>query len=50
MRVSRTIRRPLIARHIHKRAYAALVLAGCYEEAGADSGGRAVLDAIVGLE
>lgn len=37
MRVWQTIRTPLIGRHIHKRAYAALVLAGCYEEAG-DSG------------
>jgi AraC-like DNA-binding protein len=37
MRVWQTIRTPLIRRHIHKRAYAALVLSGCYEEAG-DSG------------
>jgi AraC-like DNA-binding protein len=37
MRVWQTIRTPIIGRHIHKRAYAALVLAGCYEEAG-DSG------------
>ena len=37
MRVWQTIRTPLIGRHVHKRAYAALVLFGCYEEAG-DSG------------
>jgi|HubBroStandDraft_1064217.scaffolds.fasta_scaffold15800_2 AraC-like DNA-binding protein len=37
MRVRQTIRTPLIRWHIHKRAYAALVLSGCYEEAG-DSG------------
>ncbi len=37
MRVWQTIRPPLIGRHVHKRAYAALVLSGCYEEAG-DSG------------
>lgn len=37
MRVWQTIRTPLISRHVHKRAYAALVLSGCYEEAG-DSG------------
>jgi AraC-like DNA-binding protein len=37
MRLWQTIRTPIIGRHIHKRAYAALVLAGCYEEAG-DSG------------
>src|ERR1700688_3937643 len=37
MRVWQTIRAPLISRHVHKRAYAALVLSGCYEEAG-DSG------------
>jgi AraC-like DNA-binding protein len=37
MRVWQTIRAPIIGRHIHKRAYAALVLSGCYEEAG-DSG------------
>ena len=37
MRVWQTIRTPLISRHAHKRAYAALVLSGCYEEAG-DSG------------
>jgi AraC-like DNA-binding protein len=37
MRVWQTIRRPIIARHVHTRAYAALVLSGCYEEAG-DSG------------
>jgi len=37
MRVWQTIRTPLIRWHIHKRAYAALVLSGCYEEAG-DSG------------
>jgi AraC-like DNA-binding protein len=35
--VRQTIRTPLIGRHVHKRAYAALVLSGCYEEAG-DSG------------
>lgn len=37
MRVWQTIRTPLISRHVHKRAYAALVLSGSYEEAG-DSG------------
>jgi AraC-like DNA-binding protein len=37
MRVWQTIRTPLIARHVHRRAYAALVLSGGYEEAG-DSG------------
>jgi AraC-like DNA-binding protein len=37
MRPWQTIRTPLIARHVHKCAYAALVLSGCYEEAG-DSG------------
>lgn len=37
MRVWQTIRTPMIGRHVHKRAYAALVLSGCYEEAG-DSG------------
>jgi AraC-like DNA-binding protein len=37
MRVWQTIRTPIIGRHVHKRAYAALVLSGCYEEAG-DSG------------
>ena len=37
MRVWQTIRTPLIGHHVHKRAYAALVLSGCYEEAG-DSG------------
>jgi AraC-like DNA-binding protein len=37
MRVRQTIRTPLIRWHIHKRAYAALVVSGCYEEAG-DSG------------
>src|SRR5579864_5228695 len=35
--VRQIIRTPLIGRHVHKRAYAALVLSGCYEEAG-DSG------------
>jgi hypothetical protein len=29
-----TIRPPLIGRHVHERAYAALVVSGCYEEAG----------------
>ncbi len=37
MRLWQTISRPLISHHIHKRAYAAVVLSGCYEEAG-DSG------------
>src|ERR1700693_5486429 len=37
MRIWQTIRTPTIGRHIHKRAYAVRVLAGCYEEAG-DSG------------
>jgi AraC-like DNA-binding protein len=37
MQVWQTIRTPIIGRHVHKRAYAALVLSGCYEEAG-DSG------------
>src|ERR1700686_2952759 len=37
MRLWQTIRTPLIGRHVHKRAYAALVVSGCYEEAG-DSG------------
>ena len=37
MRTWQTLRTPLIGRHVHKRAYAALVLSGCYEEAG-DSG------------
>ena len=37
MRVWQTISTPTIGRHLHKRAYAALVLSGCYEEAG-DSG------------
>ena len=34
MRIWQTIRTPLISRHVHKRAYAALVLSGYYEEAG----------------
>lgn len=37
MRIWQQIRTPVIGRHVHKRAYAALVLSGCYEEAG-DSG------------
>jgi hypothetical protein len=37
MRAWQTIRTSIIGRHVHKRAYAALVLSGCYEEAG-DSG------------
>jgi AraC-like DNA-binding protein len=37
MRPWQIIRTPLIGRHVHKRAYAALVVSGCYEEAG-DSG------------
>ena len=37
MRVWQTIPPPLIGRHVHTRACAALVLSGCYEEAG-DSG------------
>jgi hypothetical protein len=34
MRVWQTILPPLIGRHVHRRAYAALVLSGRYEEAG----------------
>jgi len=34
MRIWQTIRPSVLVRHIHKRAYAALVLSGCYEEAG----------------
>jgi AraC-like DNA-binding protein len=37
MRVWQTIPPPLIGRHVHTRAYAALVMSGYYEEAG-DSG------------
>jgi AraC-like DNA-binding protein len=37
MRKRQTLRTPLIGRHVHNRAYAALVLSGSYEEAG-DSG------------
>ncbi|HET9406382.1 MAG TPA: helix-turn-helix transcriptional regulator [Candidatus Sulfotelmatobacter sp.] len=37
MRVWQTIRTPILGRHVHERAYAALVLSGSYEEAG-DSG------------
>jgi AraC-like DNA-binding protein len=37
MRVWQTIRTPIIPRHVHRRAYAAVVLSGRYEEAG-DSG------------
>ena len=37
MRVWQTIRTPVLLRHVHKQAYAALVLSGRYEEAG-DSG------------
>jgi AraC-like DNA-binding protein len=37
MRLWQTIRTPLIGRHVHKGAYGALVVSGCYEEAG-DSG------------
>jgi AraC-like DNA-binding protein len=34
MRMRQTIRTSALPRHIHKHAYAALVLTGCYEEAG----------------
>jgi AraC-like DNA-binding protein len=34
MRRWQTIRTSTLSRHIHKHAYAALVLSGCYEEAG----------------
>jgi hypothetical protein len=34
MRMLQTIRTSALARHVHKHAYAALVLSGCYEEAG----------------
>lgn len=34
MRVWQTIRPSVLGRHIHVRPYAALVLSGCYEEAG----------------
>lgn len=37
MQTRQTLCTPLIGRHVHERAYAALVLSGCYEEAG-DSG------------
>jgi AraC-like DNA-binding protein len=37
MRIWQTIRKAVLGRHVHKHAYAALVLSGCYEEAG-DSG------------
>lgn len=34
MRMWQTVRTSALARHVHKQAYAALVLSGCYEEAG----------------
>jgi AraC-like DNA-binding protein len=34
MRMLQTIRASVLGRHVHKHAYAALVLSGCYEEAG----------------
>jgi AraC-like DNA-binding protein len=34
MRMLQTIRRSAIGRHVHKHAYAAVALSGCYEEAG----------------
>lgn len=34
MRKLQTIRAAALGRHVHKHAYAALVLSGCYEEAG----------------
>src|SRR5438552_3446097 len=34
MRMWQTIRTSGLSRHVHKHAYAALVLSGCYEEAG----------------
>ena len=34
MRMRQTIRTSALGRHVHKQAYAALVLSGCYEEAG----------------
>jgi AraC-like DNA-binding protein len=34
MRMLQTIRASAMGRHVHKQAYAALVLSGCYEEAG----------------
>jgi AraC-like DNA-binding protein len=34
MRKWQTIRTSALGRHVHKHAYAALVLSGCYEEAG----------------
>jgi AraC-like DNA-binding protein len=37
MRMWQTIRTPALGLHVHKHAYVALVLSGCYEEAG-DSG------------
>jgi AraC-like DNA-binding protein len=37
MRTRQTLLAPLIGHHVHRRAFAALVLSGCYEEAG-DSG------------
>jgi AraC-like DNA-binding protein len=48
MRAWQTIRTPLIDRHVHKRAYAALVISGSYEEAG-DSGRHRVRDGNVVL-
>ncbi len=34
MRIRQTIRPSVLGRHVHRRPYAALVLSGCYEEAG----------------
>jgi AraC-like DNA-binding protein len=34
MRIWQTIRPSVLGRHVHERPYAALVLSGCYEEAG----------------
>lgn len=34
MRTRQTIRPSVLGRHVHRRPYAALVLSGCYEEAG----------------
>jgi hypothetical protein len=34
MRMWQTIRTSALGRQVHKHAYAALVLSGCYEEAG----------------
>jgi AraC-like DNA-binding protein len=34
MRIRQTIRSSILGRHVHETPYAALVLSGCYEEAG----------------